>query len=154
MSQLTIKSIIQNKRAYHDYFIEKKIESGIELLGWEVKSIRSKSIAIDNSYISFHNKEAYICNSIFQIQTTHTSNIQYNTTRLRKLLLNKYELLFLMEKVNYQQYTVIVLDLFWRNSWIKTHIGLAKGKKKYDKRSTINTRIWKNEKKEILKHNK
>lgn len=149
-----LKTIIQNKRAYHEYFIEKEIESGIQLLGWEVKSIRSKTITIDNSYISFQNQEAYIYNSIFQINIKqHSINpAYYNTNRLRKLLLKKNELLFLIEKTHCQHYTIIILNLHWKNSWIKALIGLAKGKKKYDKRNIIKTRQWKYEKEKIEKY--
>lgn len=153
MSQLTLKKIIQNKRAYHEYFIEKEIETGIELLGWEVKSVRSKTITINNSYVSFYNQEAYIYNSCFQLNTTQFLNpIHHNTTRLRKLLLKQHELLFLTEKTHHQNYTIIILDLHWKNSWIKAHIGLAKGKKKYDKRNIINIRKWKYEKEKIEKY--
>lgn len=152
MPLLSIKKIIKNKRAYYEYFIEKKIESGIELLGWEIKSARSKMITIDNSYVSFHNQEAYMHNSIFQYNKTQLSNKIYNISRSRKLLLNKHELLFLKEKIKQQNYTIIVLDLYWKNSWIKVNIGLAKGKKKYDKRNIINIRKWKYEKKQITKY--
>lgn len=152
MSSSTHTSIIQNKRVYHEYYIEKKIESGIALLGWEVKSARSQTITIDNSYISFCNKEAYIYNSLFQLNTTQFSNITHNVTRLRKLLLKKKELIFLMEKINHQKYTVVILELYWKNSWIKANIGLAKRKKKYDKRNIINIRKWQYEKKQITKY--
>lgn len=153
MSQLILKKIIQNKRAYHEYFIEKKIESGIELLGWEIKSARSNMITIDHSYVSFYNKEAYIYNSIFQSHSIKPLNTIYNITRLRKLLLKKNELLFLKDKINHKNYTIIVLELYWKNSWIKANIGLAQGKKKYDKRNIIKTRVWQNEKKQISKYN-
>lgn len=146
------KNIIQNKRVYHEYFIEKKIESGIALLGWEVKSARAKMITINNSYVSFHNKEAYIYNSTFQLHTIQSLNIMHNTTRLRKLLLKKQELLFLIEKTNHQYYTVVILELYWKNSWIKASLGLAKGKKKYDKRHAINIRKWQHEKQQISKY--
>lgn len=150
MVQTIITNIIQNKRAYYEYFIEKKIESGIQLLGWEIKSIRSKKITINNSYVSFFNKEAYIYNSVFQSNITQFPNEIHNATRLRKLLLKKHELLFLIDKINHKSYTIVVLDLHWKNSWIKVNIGLAKGKTKYDKRNIIKTRMWTYEK-NILK---
>lgn len=153
MSQSIIKKIIKNKKAYYEYFIEKQIESGIELLGWEVKAVRSRMISINNSYVAFNKQEAYIYNSVFQChnKTTFSDNI-YNTTRSRKLLLNKYELLFLKEKTNQYHYTIIVLDLYWKNSWIKAHIGLAKGKNQYDKRNKIHTQTWKHEKNKLKKY--
>ncbi|AGC03823.1 ssrA-binding protein [Candidatus Blochmanniella chromaiodes str. 640] len=154
MNQLILKKITQNKHAYHEYFIEKKIESGISLLGWEVKSARSNMVVINNSYVSFYNKEAYICNSIFQSNVTQFYNEAHNSVRVRKLLLKKNELLFLIEKVNQKGYTAIILDLYWKNSWIKVNIGLAKGKKKYDKRNIIHMHKWKKEKIRILKYMK
>lgn len=152
MTQLVLKKITQNKRAYYEYFIEKKIEAGIVLLGWEVKSARSNMVTINNSYISFDNKEAYIYNSIFQTNITQFYNEVYNSARIRKLLLKKNELLFLMETVKQRGYTIVVLDLYWRDSWIKINIGIAKGKKKYDKRNIIDAHKWKKEKVHILKY--
>ncbi|URJ28232.1 SsrA-binding protein SmpB [Candidatus Blochmannia vicinus] len=152
MNQLILKKITQNKRAYYEYFIEKKIEAGIVLLGWEVKSARSNMVTIDNSYVSFDNREAYIYNSIFQTSITQLYNEVYNAVRIRKLLLKKNELLFLMETVKRRGYTIVVLDLYWRYSWIKINIGIAKGKKKYDKRDVIDAHKWKKEKVHILKY--
>ncbi|URJ30492.1 SsrA-binding protein SmpB [Candidatus Blochmannia vicinus (nom. nud.)] len=152
MNQLILKKITQNKRAYYEYFIEKKIEAGIVLLGWEVKSARSNMVTIDNSYVSFDNREAYIYNSIFQTSITQLYNEVYNAVRIRKLLLKKDELLFLMETVKRRGYTIVVLDLYWRCSWIKINIGIAKGKKKYDKRDVIDAHKWKKEKVHILKY--
>ncbi|WP_159715130.1 SsrA-binding protein SmpB [Blochmannia endosymbiont of Camponotus nipponensis] len=154
MNQLILKKITQNKRVYHEYFIEKQLESGIALLGWEVKSARSNTVTIDNSYISFCNQEAYIYNSIFQPNITQFYNETQHSIRIRKLLLKKHELLFLTEKINQQGYTVIILDLHWKNSWIKANIGVVKGKKKHDKRNIIHMKKWKKEKIHILKHRK
>ncbi|URJ23293.1 SsrA-binding protein SmpB [Blochmannia endosymbiont of Camponotus sp. C-003] len=154
MNQLILKKITQNKRAYYEYFVEKQIESGISLLGWEVKSARSKMVVIDNSYVSFYNKEAYICNSIFQSNVTRFDNESSDSVRARKLLLKKNELSFLMEKVNQKGYTAIILDLYWKNSWIKVNIGIAKGKKKYDKRNIIHMHQWNKEKVRVLKYMK
>lgn len=154
MNQLILKKITQNKRAYYEYFVEKKIESGISLLGWEVKSARSNMVIIDNSYVSFYNKEAYICNSIFQSNVTRFDNESSDSVRARKLLLKKNELSFLMEKVNQKGYTAIILDLYWKNSWIKVNIGIAKGKKKYDKRNIIHMHQWNKEKVRVLKYMK
>ncbi|CAD83234.1 tmRNA-binding protein [Candidatus Blochmanniella floridana] len=143
-------NIIQNKRVHHKYFIEKEIETGLVLLGWEVKSIRSRKITIENSYVSLRDQEAYMCNANFQIQT----NMNVSTpdpTRMRKLLLKKQELSFLTEIMHKKSYTIIILNLFWKNSWIKANIGIAKGKKKYDKRHIVNTHQWKLEQKHIIK---
>lgn len=145
MNKLNLHIIINNNRIYHKYFIEKTFESGIVLLGWEVKSIRSKSINIDNSYVSFQNDEAYIYNAFFHTSSIH-NELAYDPIRKRKLLLKKKELLFLKNKINQNNYTIIILNFFKKDNWIKTKIGLAKGKKKYDKRYIINTNLWKKEK--------
>lgn len=145
MIKLNTSEIIRNKQIYNNYFIEKKYESGIVLLGWEVKSIRLKLITINNSYIVFQNSEAFIYNAFFQPQIKSNESI-YNPIRVRKLLLKKNELLFLKNQVQKNGYTIVILNLFWKNSWIKANIGIAKGKKKYDKRQIIRTNAWKKEK--------
>lgn len=145
MNKLSLNEIIRNNYVYYKYFIEEKFESGLVLLGWEVKAIRLKLITINNSYVSFQNQEAYVYNSFIQSKLK-LNNLSYNPTRIRKLLLKKQELLFLKNRVNHHGYTIMVLNLFWKNSWIKVNIGLAKGKKKYDKRSKISINTWKREK--------
>lgn len=152
MNQYNKKFIVCNKRIHHKYFIEKTIESGIVLFGWEVKSVRLKLITIDNSYISFKGHEAYIYNSVFQTQLKNNNISNYNSVRARKLLLKKKELLFLKEYSTKLGYTIAVINLFWKNSWIKINIGIAKGKKKYDKRYIINKNSWNKEKIKVIKN--
>ncbi|ADV33932.1 ssrA-binding protein [Candidatus Blochmanniella vafra str. BVAF] len=151
MNQSYSKQIIQNKGVYHKYFIEKKIESGLVLLGWEVKAIRSKQVVIDNSYISFQNQEAFIYNSFFKKINTNNNPI-YDTNRIRKLLLKKQELLFLKEKIKRYKYTIVIINLFWKNSWIKATIGLAKGKRNFDKRNIVHSNEWKSKKQNLVKY--
>lgn len=151
MNKRNLNEIIYNNRVYYKYFIEKTFVSGIILLGWEVKAIRAKLIAIDNSYISFQGDEAFVYNAVFQTQLNSYELIS-NPIRARKLLLKKNELLFLKDQINKNRYTIVVLSLFWKNSWIKVNIGLAKSKKKYDKRHEINIDTWKKEKIHITKY--
>lgn len=146
MNKSNLNEIIQNNYVYYKYSIEEKFESGIVLFGWEVKSIRLKLISIEKSYISFINQEIYIYNSIIQPQTK-INDFTYNPNRVRKLLLNKKELFFLKNQIHHYGYTIMILNLFWKNSWIKANIGLAKGKKKYDKRYKIYNNIWQRERK-------
>lgn len=150
MNKRNSNEIINNNRIHYKYFITKIFESGIVLLGWEVKAIRSKLITIDNSYISFQGYEAFIYNAVFQNQLK-SHELIYNPIRTRKLLLKKNELFFLKNQTNKHGYTIVILNLFWKNSWVKAKIGVAKGKKKYDKRHLINTDKWKQEKKYITK---
>lgn len=145
MHKPNLNEILQNNHIYYKYSIEEKFEAGIALLGWEVKSIRLKLISLDKSYVSFKNQEAYIYNFIIQTKIK-TNNLIYDPVRIRKLLLKKKELFFLQKKTSCYGYTIVILSLFWKNSWIKANIGLAKGKKKYDKRQKIHANTWKHEK--------
>lgn len=151
MNKPDLNEIIRNNRVYYKYSIEEKFNSGIVLLGWEVKAIRLKLIAIDHSYISFQNQEAYIYNIVIQTKNK-TNDLTYNPTRARKLLLTKQELFFLKKKTNQNNYTIMILNLFWKHPWIKAHIGLAKSKKKYDNRHKIRTNIWIREKSLLTNH--
>lgn len=151
MNKSNSNEIIQNNRLYYKYTIEEKFESGIVLLGWEVKSIRLKLITIDKSYISFQHQEAYIYNSVIQSKIK-TNDFTYNAVRARKLLLKKKELFYIKNKIMKYGYTIMILNLFWKNSWIKACIVLAKGKKKYDKRNKIHDNTWTREKKLYIRN--
>lgn len=149
MNKFNSNEIIHNKHIHYKYFIDKIFEAGIVLLGWEIKAIRTKLITIENSYISFNGYEAFIHNAVFHTHIKHNESI-YNPVRTRKLLLKKKELLFLKNQSSQHGYTIVILNLFWKNYWIKANIGVAKGKKKYDKRHTIHTNSWKKEKNILL----
>jgi len=142
-----------NKKAKHSYFIEKKIEAGLCLQGWEVKSLRKKQINIENSYIVFRNKEVFLFGSRFNPVTTLASHMRYDLMRDRKILLHKKEINFLYGKMSREKYVVIVLSLFWKKAWCKVVLGLAKGKSKYDKRKSAKEREWNRQKEKLLKNN-
>lgn len=148
------KSFISlNKKAKHLYFVEKKIEAGLCLKGWEVKSLRKKQINIENSYIVFRNEEFFLFGSRFNPVTTLESHIQYDFMRDRKLLLHKKEIGFLYGKMSREKYIVIALSLFWKKAWCKVLLGLVKGKTKYDKRKCTKEREWNRQKERLLKSN-
>lgn len=146
--------IFINKKAYHNFFIEKIFYAGIVLKGWEIKSIRSGQVNISESYIVYYMNEMYLYNSFIQPLNMSSSHIYCNPTRKRKLLLNKNEIDFLSIQKKNTGYTLISLSLFWKNSWCKLEFGLAKGKNMKDKRTELKNNEWKKEKLKILKTTK
>ncbi|KYP97039.1 SsrA-binding protein [Sodalis-like endosymbiont of Proechinophthirus fluctus] len=145
-------TIAQNKRARHEYFIEHEIEAGLSLQGWEVKSLHAGKANIRDSYVLLRDGEAYLFSATFQPLTLASSYVVCDPMRTRKLLLNKHELDSLFGRVNREGYTVVVLSLYWKNAWVKVKIGVAKGKKEYDKRTDIKDREWQLDKVRIMKH--
>ena len=131
-----IKLIANNKKAYHDYFIEDKYEAGIELFGTEIKSLRQGKCSIKEAYVNFEDGEAYIYG--MHIPPYEMGNIfNKDPLRARKLLLHKSEINKLMGRSAEQGYTVMPLQVYLKGSRCKVEIGLAKGKKLYDKREAI-----------------
>ncbi|HHE9471703.1 SsrA-binding protein SmpB [Haemophilus influenzae] len=145
-------TIALNKRARHDYFIEDEIEAGLELQGWEVKSMRAGKANISNSYVIFKNGEAFLFGASIQPLNVASTHIVCDPTRTRKLLLNKRELASLFGKANRDGFTIVALSLYWKSAWAKVKIGLAKGKKQQDKRDDIKEREWKVTKDRIMKN--
>ena len=131
-----VKLIANNKKAYFDFFIEEKYEAGIVLSGTEIKSLRQGKCSIKESYVGIENGEAFIYG--MHIPPYEKGNIfNKDPLRTRKLLLNKSEIRKLMGKLTEQGYTVMPLQVYLKGSRCKVEIGLAKGKKLYDKRDTI-----------------
>ncbi|HHF5034094.1 TPA: SsrA-binding protein SmpB [Haemophilus influenzae] len=145
-------TIALNKRARHDYFIEDEIEAGLELQGWEVKSMRAGKANISDSYVIFKNGEAFLFGASIQPLNVASTHIVCDPTRTRKLLLNKRELASLFGKANRDCFTIVALSLYWKGAWAKVKIGLAKGKKQQDKRDDIKEREWKVTKDRIMKN--
>lgn len=139
-----MKLITNNKRANFDYFLEKKIEAGIELKGSEVKAIRLGKININEAYVSKRgNNELYLINSLIGYPNDSNTNNSYFThleKRERRLLLHKKEILSLISKMQEQKLTIIPVKVYFKDQLIKVEIALAKGKKLYDKRQTIKER--------------
>ena len=145
-------TIALNKRARHDYFIEDEIEAGLELQGWEVKSMRAGKANISDSYVIFKNGEAFLFGASIQPLNVASTHIVCDPTRTLKLLLNKRELASLFSKANRDGFTIVALSLYWKSAWAKVKIGLAKGKKQHDKRDDIKEREWKVTKDRIMKN--
>ncbi len=130
---------IVNKKAYFNFFLEKEIEAGIVLKGTEIKSIRKGSVNITDSYVRIKNNEAYIINMF--IDKYDEGNIfNHEPTRERKLLLHKREIKRLLELTSRDGYTLVPVKIYIKNGKAKILVGIAKGKKLYDKRETIKKR--------------
>lgn len=131
-----MKIIANNKKAYHDYFIEETYEAGIQLKGSEIKSIRQGKVNLSDSYVTFRNNEAFVIN--MHISKYDYSNIfNHEETRSRKLLLHKNQIVKLFTQTKLQGMSVIPLKVYLKDGLCKIEIGLAKGKKDYDKRQTL-----------------
>ncbi|MGE4319968.1 MAG: SsrA-binding protein SmpB [Acholeplasmataceae bacterium] len=131
-----MKIIAQNKKAYHDYFIEDTFEAGIQLKGSEIKSVRLGKVNLGDSYVTFKGGEAFVLN--MHISKYDYSNIfNHEETRTRKLLLHKNEILKMFNQTKLQGATVIPLKIYLKDGLCKVEIGVAKGKKDYDKRQSL-----------------
>lgn len=136
MAKEAKKLIANNKKAFHDYFIEDKYEAGISLAGTEVKSLRMGKCSIKESFIRIENGEVYI--NKMHISPYEKGNIfNKDPLRVRKLLLHKSEIRKLMGQIAQKGYTIVPLNVYFKGSLVKVEIGLAKGKKLYDKRQDI-----------------
>lgn len=147
-------SIIENRKAFHDYFIEEKYEAGLVLEGWEVKSIRAGRAQLKEGYVVFKNGAFWLIGAHISPLTTASTHINPDPTRSRKLLLKQTEINKLIGKVERAGYTLAPLDLHYNKGRIKLEVGLAKGKKQHDKRDAEKDREWQREKQRIIKSNR
>ena len=145
-------SIVDNKKAYHDYFIEEKFEAGLALEGWEVKSIRAGRAQLKESYVVVKNGEIVLLGAHFTPLTTASTHVHADATRTRKLLMHREEINRLVGKVERAGYTLVPLNLHFSKGRIKLDVGLAKGKKQHDKRESEKLRDWNREKQRVLRN--
>ena len=145
-------SIVQNKKAFHDYFIEERFEAGIALEGWEVKAIREGRAQLKEAYVIVSGGEIFLIGSHVSPLPTASTHIQPDPTRTRKLLLKAGEINKLIGAVERAGYTLVPLDMHYTRGRVKVEIGLAKGKKQYDKREAEKERDWKREQQRMLRH--
>ncbi|MBI5074727.1 MAG: SsrA-binding protein SmpB [Nitrospirae bacterium] len=131
-----MKIVAQNRKAFHDYFIEETLEAGMVLTGTEVKSLRDAKANLMDSYVLIKDNEVFLFNCHIS-PYTHGNIMNHDPVRTRKLLLHKKELAKLQAKAAQKGYSVIPLKIYFKNGRAKTEIGLAKGKKQYEKRETI-----------------
>ena len=145
-------SIVENRKARHDYFIEERFEAGLVLEGWEVKAIRAGHVQLQESYIIVRDGEIFIIGMHVSPLPTASTHIRPEATRTRKLLLHAEEIKKLIGKTEQRGYTLVPLNLHYRNGRIKLDFGLGRGKKLHDKRDTARDKDWAREKERLLKH--
>ncbi len=147
---MSIKIICQNKKAYHDYFIEETYEAGIVLVGTEVKSLRDGKAQLVDSYAVFKGDELFMLNAHIS-PYSHAARDNHDPTRSRKLLLHKKELQRLQGKINERGFALVPLKLYFSRGRIKAEIALVKGKKLHDKRETLKKKAMKKDVERELK---
>jgi SsrA-binding protein len=144
-------SIVDNKKAFHDYFIEERYEAGLVLEGWEVKAIRAGRVQIKEAYVILQGAEPFVVGMHISALPTASTHVHPDPTRTRKLLLNADEIRRLIGKVEQRGYTLVPLDLHYTKGRVKLAIGLAKGKKQHDKREAEKDREWQREQQRLMR---
>ena len=144
-------SIVENRKAHHDYFIEERYEAGLALQGWEVKAIRAGRAQLKEAYVIVRNGEVYLIGAHITALTAASTHVKSDPTRTRKLLLHAEEIRRLIGKVERAGYTLVPLDIHYSDGRIKLHVGLARGKKQYDKREAEKNKEWQREQQRLIK---
>lgn len=147
-------TIVDNRKAYHDYFIEERFEAGIVLQGWEVKSIRDGRVQLKEAYVIVAKGEIFLFGAHISALPTASTHIHPEALRTRKLLLNAAEISKLIGKVERSGFTMVPINLHYKGGRVKCEIGLAKGKKQYDKRDTEKQRDGQREIQVAMKQNR
>lgn len=146
------KTIALNKRARFDYHIDERIEAGLSLEGWEVKSLRDSRVQFADSYVLLKDSEAFLFGCRIDPLPTASTHTAPDPTRTRKLLLHRREIDRLTGMVDRKGFTVIPTAMYWSHGKVKVEIGIAKGKKAHDKRADKKDRDWERQKARIMKH--
>jgi len=144
-------SIADNRKAFHDYFIEERYEAGMVLEGWEVKSIRAGRVQLKESYVVIRKAALWLIGCHISPLATTSTHVHADPTRSRKLLLHAEEIKKLIGKVERAGYTLIPLDMHFSKGRVKLEIGLGKGKKLHDKRAAEKDREWQREKQRLMR---
>ncbi len=144
-------SIVQNRKAFHDYFIEERYEAGIALEGWEVKAIRAGRAQLADAYVLIKGEELWLIGGNITPLATVSTHYVPDPSRTRKLLLHAEEIRRLIGKVQQRGYALIPLDLHFSKGRIKLEIGLARGKLKHDKRAAEREKQWQRDKQKLLR---
>ena len=152
MIRASAVAIVQNKKAQHDYSIEERYEAGIALEGWEVKSIRANQAQLNEAYVIVRSGELYLLNAHISPLSTTSTHVKADPTRTRKLLLHAAEIRKLIGKVERAGYSLVPLNMHYSKGRVKLEVGLAKGKRQFEKRAADADRDWKREQNRLLKH--
>lgn len=145
-------TIVDNRKAYHDYFIEDRFEAGLVLQGWEVKAIRAGHVQLKESYIIVRDGEIWLIGMHISPLSSISTHVTADPTRTRKLLLHSEEISKLIGRVEQRGFTMVPLNLHYKNGRIKLDFGLGRGKKQHDKRDTARDKDWMREKERLMKH--
>lgn len=144
-------SIIENRKAFHDYFIEERLEAGLVLDGWEVKAIRAGRAQLKEAYVIVRGGEIFLIGAHISPLPEASTHVKPDPTRTRKLLLHAQEIEKLIGKVERAGYALVPINLHYTKGRIKIEVGLAKGKKQHDKREAEKERDWKREQQRLLR---
>ena len=144
-------TIAENRRARFDYFIEERLEAGLSLEGWEVKSMRAGKAQITESHVFVRDGEVFWIGAHVNPLKTTSTHVIADPIRTRKLLMKHSEIAHLIGAVERKGYTIVPLELYWQRGKAKLRIGLAKGKKQHDKRETEKERDWSRDKARLLR---
>ena len=144
-------SIVENRKAFHDYFVEERYEAGLVLEGWEVKAIRAGRVQLKEAYVTLMGGEPFVIGMHISALPTASTHVHPDPTRSRKLLLNAEEIRKLIGKVEQKGYTLVPIDLHYTKGRVKISIGLAKGKKQHDKREVEKERDWQREQAQLMR---
>lgn len=144
-------SIVENKKAFHDYFIEERYEAGLALEGWEAKAVRAGRAQLKEAYVIVRGAELYLIGAHISPLAAASTHVQADPVRTRKLLLHGEEIQRLIGKVERAGYTLVPIDLHYSKGRIKLNVGLARGKKQYDKRESQKKREWQREQQRLVR---
>jgi SsrA-binding protein len=147
------RTIADNRKARHDYFIEEDLEAGLSLEGWEVKSLRAGRANIKESYAVIKDGEAWLLGAHFSPLVSASTHVNPDPVRTRKLLLHRRQIDRLTGAVERRGYALVPLSLYWSRGKVKLKLGLAKGKKQHDKRAVEKDRDWQRQRQRLLKKN-
>ena len=147
-------TIVDNKKAFHDYFIEERYGAGMVLQGWEVKAIRAGRVQLKEAYVIVRQGEVFLFGSHISPLPTASTHVNPDPVRTRKLLLNADEIKKLIGKVERAGYTLVPLNMHYTKGRIKCEVGLGKGKKQHDKRESEKQRDWQREQQTIMKQHR
>ena len=144
-------SIVENRKAFHDYFIEQRFEAGLSLQGWEVKAIRAGRVQLREAYVIVSNGEIFLIGCHISPLSSTSTHFLPDPTRTRKLLLHAAEISRLIGSVERSGYALVPLNLHYKGGRIKLEVGLARGKKQYDKRQSEKEKDWRREQQRLLR---
>ena len=145
------RQVAVNRKARHDYFIEERQEAGLALQGWEVKALRAGRLQLKEGYVLLKDGEAWLFGAHLSPLPTTSTHVIADPVRSRKLLLNRRQIDHLVGAVERKGYTIVPLQVYWKNGRAKLEIGLAKGKKQHDKRADQRDRDWERDKARLMK---